>query len=72
MIEPPTCSGSFMSFFIKKAPVIQTVLPMILEQGKDYGKAPHNGLRDPKDPSKGSKKIVRASMQPEVWDRRRH
>lgn len=58
MVHKPIAGGPFMSFFIKKAPAVQTVLKMIQEQKKDYGKAPHNGLRDPKDPSKGSKKIV--------------
>jgi arginyl-tRNA synthetase len=72
MVEKPVASGTFMAFFIKKAPAVQTVLKMIQEKGKDYGKAPHNGLRDPKDPSKGSKKIVRESTQTRVLETNRH
>lgn len=68
MVEKPIASGTFMSFFMKKAPATQTVLKMIQEKGKDYGKAPHNGLKDPKDPSKGTKKIVRDPMQTDEFE----
>lgn len=55
-----------MSFFIRPEPLIQSVVPMIQHFGKDYGRNQFLGLRDPKDPSKGQKRIIVEFSSPNI------
>ncbi|PTB64091.1 arginyl-tRNA synthetase [Trichoderma citrinoviride] len=58
LFDKPTTSGPFMSFFVKGAPLSKSLIPMIRSLGEEYGRNRFNGLRDPKDPSQGKKRIV--------------
>jgi len=55
-----------MAFYVRPAPVIQTVIPLIQKLGADYGRNKFNGLRDPKDPSKGQKRIIVEFSSPNI------
>ena len=62
----PTANGPIMTFFIKTEPLTQAVLPMIRESGDAYGKNRYHGLRDPKDPSQGQKRMIVEFSSPNV------
>ncbi len=55
-----------MSFFFKGAPLVQALVPTIRKLGKEYGNNPFNGLRDPKDPSQGKKRIIVEFSSPNI------
>jgi len=55
-----------MSFFVRPAPLIRSVLPTILASGSDYGRNTFHGLRDPKDPSKGKKRMIVEFSSPNI------
>ena len=61
-----TTNGPFVQFFFKPQPLIKRVVPMILKQTKSFGSTPVPGLRDPKDPSKGKKKIIVEFSSPNI------
>ena len=65
-VEKPNVNGTFIQFFFKPLPLTKTVLHSILENGKAYGTNPNIGLRDPKDPSKGKKKIIVEFSSPNI------
>ncbi|KAL6810706.1 arginyl-tRNA synthetase [Trichoderma sp. SZMC 28013] len=62
----PTTSGPFMSFFIKGGPLSNSLIPLIRSLGEEYGRNRFNGLRDPKDPSQGKKRIIVEFSSPNV------
>ncbi|KAL7909856.1 arginyl-tRNA synthetase [Trichoderma velutinum] len=62
----PTTSGPFMSFFIKGGPLQNSLIPMIRNLGEEYGRNRFNGMRDPKDPSQGKKRIIVEFSSPNV------
>ncbi|KAL6690361.1 arginyl-tRNA synthetase [Trichoderma pleuroticola] len=62
----PTTSGPFMSFFIKGGPLSNSLIPLIRNLGEEYGRNRFNGLRDPKDPSQGKKRIIVEFSSPNV------
>lgn len=67
LFEKPTVANNyFLSFFIKPAPLVQSVIPMIQHYGADYGSNKYLGLRDPKDPSKGQKRIIVEFSSPNI------
>ncbi|KAM0486780.1 hypothetical protein ACHAPX_000043 [Trichoderma viride] len=66
LFDKPTTSGSFMSFFLKGAPLSNSLIPMIRNLGEEYGRNRFNGLRDPKDPSQGKKRILVEFSSPNV------
>ena len=66
LVLKPTVFNAFLSFFIKGAPATKTVLSTIRQQKQDYGKAFFNGLKDPKDPSAGKKRIIVEFSSPNV------
>jgi arginyl-tRNA synthetase len=66
LIETPVPNGPFISFFAKSKPLVSTVIPMIQQLGKTYGKNPYLGLKDQNDPSQGNKRIVR-SLSPYTY-----
>lgn len=45
---------------------MKAVIPMVRHQGTEYGNAKFHGLRDPKDPSQGSKKMIVEFSSPNV------
>ncbi|OTB10250.1 hypothetical protein K445DRAFT_323109 [Daldinia sp. EC12] len=66
LIEKPVAAGSFLSFFVKGGPLIQSLIPMIRNLGEEYGRNRFLGLKDPKDPSKGKKRIVVEFSSPNI------
>jgi arginyl-tRNA synthetase len=66
LIETPVPNGPFISFFAKSKPLVSTVIPMIQQLGKTYGKNPYLGLKDQNDPSQGNKRIIVEFSSPNV------
>ncbi|OTA98133.1 hypothetical protein M426DRAFT_70372 [Hypoxylon sp. CI-4A] len=66
LYEKPTAVGPFLSFFARGGPLSQTLIPMIRKLGPDYGRNRFLGLNDPKDPSKGKKRIVVEFSSPNI------
>ncbi|KAH8783368.1 arginyl-tRNA synthetase [Diaporthe sp. PMI_573] len=61
LVDKPVITGYFMSFFFKPQPLAKAVVPMIRSLGKDFGKNPAQGLRDPKNPNDRKRIIVEFS-----------
>jgi arginyl-tRNA synthetase len=61
-----TAQGPFVSFFFKPEDLNKRVIPVILKQKDTYGANRAPGLRDPKDPSKGFKKIIVEFSSPNI------
>jgi arginyl-tRNA synthetase len=55
-----------MAFYVKPTPVIQSVIPMIQKYGADFGRNKFHGLKDPKDPSKGQKRMIVEFSSPNI------
>ncbi|KAK0639889.1 arginyl-tRNA synthetase-like protein [Cercophora newfieldiana] len=66
LFEKPIASGYFLSFFARTAPLVKAILPTILATGSDFGRNTFLGLRDPKDPSKGKKRIIVEFSSPNI------
>ncbi|KAI2617938.1 arginyl-tRNA synthetase [Hypomontagnella submonticulosa] len=66
LFEKPTAAGAFLSFFIKGAPLAQSLIPMIRSLGVDYGRNRFLGLKNPKNPSEGKKRIVVEFSSPNI------
>ncbi|KUI56268.1 Arginine--tRNA ligase, cytoplasmic [Cytospora mali] len=65
LVEKPVITGYFMSFYFKPEPLTKAVIPMIRSLGKNYGKNPALGLRDPKNP-KDRKRIIVEFSSPNI------
>jgi hypothetical protein len=66
LVQKPVINGIHIQFYFKPGPLTTSVLPAILQNKFCYG-ANHNlGLRDPKDPSKGKKKIIVEFSSPNI------
>lgn len=66
LVQKPVINGIHIQFYFKPLPLTKSVLPAILKDKLSYG-ANHNlGLRDPKDPSKGRKKIIVEFSSPNI------
>ncbi|KAI1434382.1 arginyl-tRNA synthetase [Xylaria sp. CBS 124048] len=66
LVEKPVLNGTFMPFFFKPGPLTQAVIPTALKLGRDFGANKANGLKDPKDPSKGQKRIIVEFSSPNI------
>lgn len=66
LVQKPLAVNYFLSFFIRGAPLIESVIPMIRKSGADYGRNKFLGLKDPKDPSKGQKRIIVEFSSPNI------
>ena len=55
-----------MAFFLKPAPSVETVIPLIQNHGAQFGNNKFNGLKDPKDPSKGQKRMIVEFSSPNI------
>jgi arginyl-tRNA synthetase len=55
-----------MSFTFAPASLPSLVLPSIFQLGACYGPNPADGLKDPNDPSAGSKKIIIEFSSPNI------
>jgi arginyl-tRNA synthetase len=66
LVQKPVVNGIHIQFYFKPLPLTNSVLSAILRNKLSYG-ANHNlGLRDPKDPSKGRKKIIVEFSSPNI------
>ncbi|KAJ9141800.1 Arginine--tRNA ligase, cytoplasmic [Pleurostoma richardsiae] len=66
LFQKPVATGHFMSFFVKPEPLKQTVIPMIQKLGPEYGRNRFNGLKNPKDPKEGKKRIIVEFSSPNI------
>ncbi|KAL2020032.1 hypothetical protein VTK56DRAFT_8935 [Thermocarpiscus australiensis] len=66
LFEPPKLSNYFLTFFVRTAPLVQSLIPMIQHYGAEYGNNEFHGMRDPKDPSKGKKRIIVEFSSPNI------
>lgn len=65
-MEQPQPNGINVQFFFKPQPLTKLVVPTILAKKDSYGFNPSDGMRDPADPSKGSKKIIVEFSSPNI------
>ncbi|SPO04574.1 probable arginyl-tRNA synthetase, cytosolic [Cephalotrichum gorgonifer] len=66
LVEKPVAAGHFLQFWFKPGPLTKLVIPMIQTRAAKYGQNPAHGLKDPKDPSKGSKRIIVEFSSPNI------
>lgn len=67
MVEKPTFhEPAFLQFFFKPAELAQLLVPFILEKKETFGQNKFNGLKDPKDSSKGQKKMIVEFSSPNI------
>ncbi|KAK4135235.1 arginyl-tRNA synthetase [Trichocladium antarcticum] len=66
LFEKPTVVSYFMAFVFRTTPLIQAVIPMIQHYGPEYGRNKCLGLKDPKDPSKGKKRMIVEFSSPNI------
>jgi arginyl-tRNA synthetase len=58
--------GTFLQFFFKPTKLAEILIPSILARKQEYGQDKYPGLKDPKDPSKGKKKMVVEFSSPNI------
>jgi arginyl-tRNA synthetase len=66
LVEKPTVNGIHIQFYFKPLPLTKSVLLAILKSKLSYGANHSLGLRDPKDPAKGKKKIIVEFSSPNI------
>ncbi|TPX07091.1 uncharacterized protein E0L32_010986 [Thyridium curvatum] len=66
LVYKPSVTNYFLSFFIKGEPAMKSIIPMIRGLGEEFGRNKFNGLRDPKDPSKGKKRMIVEFSSPNI------
>ena len=66
LVQKPVINGIYVQFYFKPAPLTTSVLSAILKNKSSYGANRNVGLRDPKDPSKGKKKIIVEFSSPNI------
>ncbi|KAL4939636.1 hypothetical protein BDV06DRAFT_198524 [Aspergillus oleicola] len=66
LVETPVPDGPHLKFFFKTNPLTKTVIGQILKDKAAFGTNGNQGLRDPKDPSKGRKKIIVEFSSPNI------
>jgi arginyl-tRNA synthetase len=66
LVEKPVQNGPFLPFFFKPGPLTQSLVPMARKLGREFGANKANGLKDPKDPSKGQKRILIEFSSPNI------
>jgi arginyl-tRNA synthetase len=66
LVKKPVVAGTFLQFFFKPLPLMQIVLPMILQNGNGYGFNKNIGLKDASDESKGRKRMIVEFSSPNI------
>ncbi|KAI5465386.1 hypothetical protein BGZ63DRAFT_373448 [Mariannaea sp. PMI_226] len=66
LVEKPIAAGPFISFFFKPGVLTKFLIPNIRSHGENFGKNPNNGLKDPKDPNSGKKKMIVEFSSPNI------
>lgn len=62
----PNVSGVHLTWNFKPDPLAHAVIPLIRSLGKDYGKNPAMGLKDPKNPNGERKRIIVEFSSPNI------
>ncbi len=65
-MQPPIADGIKLSFTFAPASLRSLVLSSILQLGERYGSNPANGLKNPNDPSVGSKRVIIEFSSPNI------
>jgi arginyl-tRNA synthetase len=65
-VQKPKAFSYFLPFFLRPMPLTRALVPMVREMGNTFGENRVNGLRDPKDPSKGQKRIIVEFSSPNI------
>ncbi|KAL4933298.1 arginine--tRNA ligase [Aspergillus undulatus] len=66
LVNPPVPDGPHLKFFFSANKLTKTVVGRILKEQAAYGTNGNQGLRDPKDPTKGRKKIIVEFSSPNI------
>lgn len=66
LILPPNPFGAHLQFFFKPGLLTHTVIERILKEKASFGSNGNLGLRDPKDPSKGQKRLIVEFSSPNI------
>lgn len=66
LFEKPKVTKYFLSFFARKGPLTQAVIPMIRQLGREFGYNKTQGLKDPNNASKGQKRIIVEFSSPNI------
>ncbi|KAI9376089.1 arginyl-tRNA synthetase [Aspergillus egyptiacus] len=66
LVLPPVPAAVHLQFFFKPDRLTKTVIGQILRDRATYGSNGNQGLRDPKDPSKGRKKMIVEFSSPNI------
>ncbi|CAJ2510295.1 Uu.00g061950.m01.CDS01 [Anthostomella pinea] len=66
LVEKPVPSGAYLPFFFKPGPLVKTLIPTARKMGADFGTNKAHGLKDPSDPSKGTKRVVVEFSSPNI------
>ncbi|KAL8698469.1 MAG: hypothetical protein Q9224_001838, partial [Gallowayella concinna] len=66
LVEKPIVAGTYIQFFFKPQPLMNLIVPSILQKKSLYGTNPQSGLRDESDPSKGRKRTVIDFSSPNI------
>lgn len=65
-MQPPVANGINLSFTFAPASLYSLVLSSILQLGERYGSNPAAGLKNPNDPSAGSKRVIIEFSSPNI------
>ena len=65
-MEKPIANGAFIQFNFKTKSIIDVVIPSIFKNKASFGQNPNLGLKEPKDPSKGKKRIIVEFSSPNI------
>ncbi|KAK5659779.1 hypothetical protein OQA88_990 [Cercophora sp. LCS_1] len=66
IVEKPVANSYFLTFNLKPSPLTTSVLSAIRKAGRGFGSNPQLGLRDPKDPSQGKKRMIVEFSSPNI------
>ncbi|KEZ45425.1 Arginine--tRNA ligase, cytoplasmic [Scedosporium apiospermum] len=66
LVNKPVAAGHFIQFWFKPEPLTKLLLPMIQKRGPKYGTNAAFGLKDPSDPSKGTKRVIIEFSSPNI------
>ncbi|PLB40267.1 arginine--tRNA ligase [Aspergillus candidus] len=66
LVLPPSCFGVHLQFFFRPERLTHTVIRRILKEKAAFGTNGNLGLKDPSDPSKGSKKMIVEFSSPNI------
>ncbi|KAK2740940.1 hypothetical protein FQN57_005944 [Myotisia sp. PD_48] len=66
LVEKPIAEGVHLRIFYKPQPLTKEIIRSILKQKNTFGSNPHLGLRNPKNPEEGKKRIIVEFSSPNI------